>query len=471
MMMLRLRRRGAAKFSNVEAEPNVGGVSSENTQNFNPIVTASLYTLHPGQRRLSRLMNDHRFVVASLGRRWGKTYFADDYSFNFLIDKPERIAMWVAPTFDLGSIAWDEWHRIVPPSLFESNKTDRTIKLINGSRFFFRSADRPDSLIGRGLDLLIIDEAARVSEDAIERALLPSVADRGGKILAITTPLGKRNWVYRWYKKGLDPSNPLYGCLTGSSTENPNPEIKRWVQSMMPRSMGGDGEMPEDIFIQEILAQFLDDAAAVFRNIMGCIDPSLSALQSTNSEDWAAAKPTVIGIDVAKHRDYTVMSGARILPHEVVKMTCWDRWHRIPWPQQVQRIVSHCKAAGSPVVYLDATGVGDAVYDDLVKAGLFVFPYKFSTNEAKVRAIQRLSLDMQNSKIRYPNVPVYLSELEDYSYEISTSGVFKYSAPDNLHDDCVISLALMNLGARRLARQADFRFLGQGKSRMAGVVA
>jgi len=40
-----------------------------------------------------------------------------------------------------------------------------------------------------------------------------------------------------------------------------------------------------------------------------------------------------------------------------------------------------------------------------------------------------------------------IRELENYEYEISETGVVKYSAPDGFHDDCVVSLALANWGA------------------------
>lgn len=57
-----------------------------------------------------------------------------------------------------------------------------------------------------GVDLLIIDEAARV-EDGLYYSVRPMLAVSGGELVALTTPWGKRGWFYHeWTEQhGGDP--------------------------------------------------------------------------------------------------------------------------------------------------------------------------------------------------------------------------------------------------------------------------
>ena len=70
-----------------------------------------------------------------------------------------------------------------------------------GSTFEAKSADNPNSLVGEGLDLLILDEAAKQKKIAWEMYLRPTLSDRKGRAIFITTPEGY-NWVYDAYLRG-----------------------------------------------------------------------------------------------------------------------------------------------------------------------------------------------------------------------------------------------------------------------------
>ena len=232
-----------------------------------PVIDLQLPELHPGQQRARKAMQRHRFVVMVLGRRWGKTFFGVNMMAETALMHPDSQQMWVAPTHDLASIAREEFHRLFRPVIQEWREVERRATLIGGSRIYWRSADNPDSLIGRGFDQVIVDEAARVSDDAFRRAILPTLADRAGSLLAITTPKGKRGWVYELYQRALDGEDG-YGFIKGPSTENPNPEIARYVADMKL-------SMPAEIFNQEFLADPQDEAGAYFRGVERCVGGTL----------------------------------------------------------------------------------------------------------------------------------------------------------------------------------------------------
>ena len=64
------------------------------------------------------------------------------------------------------------------------------------------------------------------------------------------------------------------------------------------------------------------------------------------------------------------------------------------------------------------------------------------TNTSKQQLIEYLSVQLEQQKITFPDIPELIHELELFQYEITRAGNVRYSAPQGYHDDCVISLAL-----------------------------
>lgn len=58
------------------------------------------------------------------------------------------------------------------------------------SEITMKSADRPESLVGDGIDCLIIEEAAKIRKIVWEQYLRPTLSDREGWALFTTTPEG-----------------------------------------------------------------------------------------------------------------------------------------------------------------------------------------------------------------------------------------------------------------------------------------
>lgn len=86
------------------------------------------------------------------------------------------------------------WRALGCP-LLDQAPTRLTLTLSNGSRI----VSLPDSEGGircfSGVRLLVVDEAARVSDD-LYRAVRPMLAVSKGKLLAMSTPFGRRGWFF-----------------------------------------------------------------------------------------------------------------------------------------------------------------------------------------------------------------------------------------------------------------------------------
>jgi hypothetical protein len=164
---------------------------------------SSALTLHNGQRRVYK---DHRrFKIVVAGRRWGKTQLSRIMIIKQACRRRKQLIWYVAPTYGMArSILWDELKDSIPRGLIAPNGVNETrmsIRLINGSRIELKGADKPDTLRGVGLHLVIIDEAQDIDPQTWYKVLYPTLTSTGGEAIIIGTPKAF-NWLYEVYMLG-----------------------------------------------------------------------------------------------------------------------------------------------------------------------------------------------------------------------------------------------------------------------------
>jgi len=145
----------------------------------------------------------NRFRVVSAGRRFGKT-FLSMYEIARVARLPNTRIFYVAPTYRMGKqIIWEDLkvQLLQRRWVKKINESDLTILLVNGSRISVRSADNPDSMRGVSLDFCVLDEAAYMPKSVWTEVLRPTLSDRQGGALMISTPRGF-NWFYDLWQQG-----------------------------------------------------------------------------------------------------------------------------------------------------------------------------------------------------------------------------------------------------------------------------
>lgn len=377
---------------------------------------------HPGQQEILRVTPQAREVVICAGRRFGKSALCAYIALTYLLQPNKKIWI-VSPTYDLSQKVFNylvRWFAIVAPSQQRGiqNRPYPKIKTATGSVLECKSAENPTSLLGEELDLIIIDEASRVPKRIWEQYLYPTTAMRKGTTVFISTPLGK-NWFYHEYVKAAAKG---FG-FTFPSTVNPSFSEDEWKRA--------EHNLPQDVFSQEYKAAFLDDAAAVFRGVRGVVaDGCLRDVEKGHFY--------VMGVDLGKHKDFTVLTVIDLASNGVVHT---ERFNALEWNIQKARIKVVAERYNKARIVLDSTGIGDPISDDLQKEGLIVDDFKY-TNKSKQQLIQKLSIFIEQKDITIPNDDGLLDELESFGYNITDSGNTQYSAPQGMHDDRVNSLAL-----------------------------
>jgi hypothetical protein len=180
-------------------------------------------------------------------------------------------------------------------------------------------------------------------------------------------------------------------------------------------------DLPSHVFNELYLAEPADDNSNPFGydNIQKCIIPTLSGV------------PVAYGIDLAKYTDWTVIVGL----NEQGQVCHFDRFQK-DWSQTLSHIIA--TIATTPA-YVDSTGVGDPIVEQLQKKHPRIKGFKF-TSQSKQQLIEGLVVAVQQQQIGFPS-GVIADEMHNFEYEYTRTGV-RYTAPSGLHDDAVMGLAL-----------------------------
>jgi hypothetical protein len=427
----------------------------------------SQYVPHPAQVAIHRA-KDKRFRTVCTGRRFGKTYCLAGELCDWARRKGGDYG-WVAPTYNVAERGVEAFKVIGAEFVHISGRAPARIELkglpgVPPTRVWFLSADNPDSIRGFGFQGLVIDEAAAIPQDVWNYVLRPTISQTMGWAVFVSTPKG-RNWFYDLHTRGLDPSETDYASFTFPSNASPYFPEKEWEEAKRT--------MPEDVFRQEFMAEFLEDSAGVFRGIDACLIPETG---NSKLEIEAYHRGVVIGCDVAKHTDWTVLIA---MDAETGRCFAMDRFNQLDWPIQKERIVGFARKWRGRVI-LDATGVGDPIYDDLKRVLPDIEGFKL-TAASKTELVQRLIVAVEQCQVMWPGErrsgglavgqsggcdwETLTNEMKRYEYEIRPGGGITYGAPSGYHDDCVMALALANHGRWQVGNAGHMYRIYSGRLR------
>ena len=380
---------------------------------------------HKAQARV--LASRQRFNVLCCGRRWGKTTLG----VNRLVERalPGNPVAWCSPSYRMLTEVWRDVRRAAGPVLTRVDSQQHRLELLGGGVIEMWSLDQPDVARGRKYAEIVVDEAAMVRhlEEAWNAVLRPTLVDERGGAWFLSTPKGL-NFFKHLYDRGADPHYPDWAAWQMPTVSNP----------YIPADEVADSQrtLPERTFAQEFEAVFLEDEGTVFRRIR-------EAATATPQDGKQAGHRYVIGVDWAKLYDFTVMCVVDTTTRELVHM---DRSNKVDYAVQVGRLQALAQRFAPDAIYAEQNSMGEPLVEQLQRMRLPVVPFQ-TTNASKTAVVDGLALALERGELRLLHDEVLLNELLAYQAERLPSGLVRYSAPDGLHDDCVIALALAWSGA------------------------
>ena len=386
-----------------------------------PVITG-LPKLHDGQAQV--LAEAARFNVLCCGRRFGKTVLLEYIGINAAMQgKP---AGWFAPNYKYLTEAFRDVSSHLQRTDVRARQHPefRIDVLSTGGSFEFWSTDDPDAGRSRKYAVALVDEAAKVKNlnSAWNGAILPTLADLKGSAWFASTPRGM-DFFEQAFGYGQDTSRPDWKSWQMPTASNPHIDASE-VEMMQ-------AEMPERFYRQEVLAEFIDEAGGVFRNIRESIDVGRS-----EPEEPMSGRTYILGVDLARTHDFTVLSVVGSDGRQVYH----ERFNQISW-ERIYASIARVARMYNATVWLDSTGAGDPPFERLRLMGLRVHGFTF-TNSSKEQLIDALAMALEGGKIRLMDLPEQTNELRAFQYELTAARNVRMNAPEGMHDDCVIALAL-----------------------------
>jgi hypothetical protein len=386
------------------------------------------FTPYPKQAEFIKKIEDPsiKIITLSIGRQFGKTLMAENLLMKWALETNNATLMWVSPVYSQARKVFEDLEKAMDgsPIIVSKNKSNYDMNLINGSKILFRSAERGDTLRGYTLDYLICDEAAFIDDNIWNEILKPTILVKGKKALFISTPKGK-NYFYSLHTRGTDPDQKQYLTLQGSSYDNQYIATDELDEAKKT--------LPENIFRQEILGEFVDSGGEVFVDIdRYCVIQQFTPKQP-NTRYYA-------GIDFGRQDDYSVLT--IIDENQNVVFIYRDR-HK-PWDTIISEIKKYLQQYQANA-FVEVNSIGDVLYEQLQKQYQATSPF-ITTQSSKQEIIEDLIYELNKGEMKLPSEhlfqPLY-NELKQFTYEYSPkTRRVSYRAISGGHDDTIISLAL-----------------------------
>jgi hypothetical protein len=405
------------------------------------------YVPHSGGQQLVHA-SKARFKLINAGSRWGKDRCSvNEYIMRFceMLSEENRnpnelipfVYGWiVAPTYKLAGQIWRELLQYFPQELIVNYyKADLQLITVNGGVIEVRTADDPDALVGVGLDIVQITEAARIRyldevwANISNRLLSPGrgPGGKGGVALINSTPRGRATFFYKMYRfgqKGDDLYNSRWESWTFKTEDNPY--INKEELELQRQ------QLPERIARQELDAEFLAEGNSVFPYADRC------AVYDGDG-DVEPGETYTIGWDPAKSIDNSGVA-IRNSKGECIKITQLKGKN---YTAQLDEIEYYHRYYNYALIEIDKTG-NEALPDELEKRGIPHNAVHFTSAEKSIM-VNHLALLIEQENICYPDDPILIAELLDYSYTInSKTGNITYgnTGGKSRHDDLVTALML-----------------------------
>lgn len=206
----------------------------------------------PWQREL--LMERWGRCLLNVTRQGGKSTVAAALALHTALFEAGSLTLLLAPSErqskELFAKAWELYRDAGTPVEVEK-KSELRVRFANGSRILALPGSEKTVRGFSDVDLILADEAARVPGE-LYRTVRPMLAVSGGRLVAMSTPWGKRGWFFEAW------TDPEQDWRRVKITADDCPRITEEFLEQERR------EMPESWFLSEYYGVFSDTLDSVF---------------------------------------------------------------------------------------------------------------------------------------------------------------------------------------------------------------
>lgn len=301
----------------------------------------------------------------------------------------------------------------------KKNEADMILELTNGSILQLVGADNIDRIVGTNPIGVVFSEYS-IMKPEVWDFISPILTENGGFAVFVYTPRGQ-NHGYKLMK--MAEKNPKWHVeiLKVSYTN----AVKE--EDLLEQKQG----MSASLYNQEYECDFTENASAVYKDLHKRTYPA---------DEWQHNDLGLyqIGVDLAKANDFTVITP---IDMNTFRVGPQDSFNQIDYTLQKTKIEAAFYRYNKPLVRMDATGVGSPVIDDLLNKGINIDPFIFTYN-SRNELLTNLQILLEQDKIKIPDDPALLEELEAAAWDTTAQGRTRITVPEDKHDDRLMSLAL-----------------------------
>lgn len=367
-----------------------------------------------------------RFQLLVKGRRWGGSVLAQNRGLQTAT--MGGIVWWVWPNYPMSQSGWLKLLQVIEPmraaGACKIDAVNLRVEFGGGGYMQMKSGERPDTLRGEGLDLLLGDEFAYLKDgkNTFEYKLRPALAEKMGRALLLTSPNGLDH-VYEYFNMAAEW--PDWYAVRHPSWDNP----------FMPAAEIEHARktLPDGVFRQEYGAEFLEDSGGVFD------------LEAVEKAEWREAPEEGHSyrgsLDLGRKRDSTVL-GIWDISTEPVQLVHVKRWLG-RGEEQKKDIVETCRYWNVEYLIADGSSLG-GLFVEVLDSELDCEVESFTTTAATRQNILR------DLRVAFENELMYIPHLEWLRTEFGMmrgsaapgSLLLRIETREGFHDDGVMMCAM-----------------------------
>ena len=217
--------------------------------------------------------------------------------------------------------------------------------------------------------------------------------------------------------------------------------------------------MTKEQWTREVEAQWVELADTFFPMdlVVSCLDPELGKLDSPyqyiddlEKVDGSRLSGSFFaGLDVGKHRDYSVLAVVQKAKDKLRLVYKRQFPLETPYPEVIGHVARANQVFGFSKIYVDKTGVGDVIVDEISDIGIDNVEGLFLTDRWKEEILTYLKLLMEQRKLGIlPEDSTLIAQINEQQCEYMQPRTaqehihLKFRHPPNGHDDQLFALAL-----------------------------
>ena len=186
-------------------------------------------------------------------RQGGKSTTTAALALRYALKRPGALVLLLSPSLRQSAELFLKlllFYRACGEPVAATNVSSLRLELVTGSRVIALPGTEKTVRGFSGVDLLVIDEAARVADD-LYLSVRPMLAVSGGRLVALTTPWGKRGWFY----------DEWVGASKWDRVRVTAPECPRITPAFLAEERAS---MPQPWYRSEYLCEFADTVDQAF---------------------------------------------------------------------------------------------------------------------------------------------------------------------------------------------------------------